>query len=434
MVSVPVFTAPVDQTPRAETELGAVCSVRRMFVYQNAIIRHSSAPMVHEREAFLGHLKTRVTYKMLKYYASLLCYVVCHMHPSDPNAVSEDEITQGAIQWTNTYPSDPEHRIERKRENFRGLARSFYRFLGVYAPSRVAYAYQQPFTDFARAMATAGYRSTTRRFNETLTRKFLNWVAVRREHLEEVVLADVDDFLFDLKEQGRSHRTVIGYCQAFRAFFRFAERYGWSHQALSATIKTPVEHNRKKVLTCPPWNQVRKLIKSLDSSTPELCRAKAIVLLASVYGLRCSEIANLTLDDFDWHNEVLTVRRAKRGRVQQFPLQFEVGEAVIRYLRDVRGRSPFRNVFLSLNLAHRPINTLSQTIAKTMKARGVLDPPCGLHGLRHACASELLRKGTSLRGIADLLGHRNLRSVSIYAHCDIHALRRVADFPLTSVL
>jgi integrase/recombinase XerD len=434
MVSVPVFTAPFGQASRVETELEPVCSARRMFVRQDAIIRHSLTAMVHEREVFLAHLNTRVTHKIVKYYASLLCYIVCHMRPSDPNAVTADEIAQGAIQWTNTYPSDPEHRTERKRENFRGLARSFYRFLGVYAPSRIAHAYQRPFADFVRAMATAGYRPTTRSFNEVHTRKFLDWVAVRREHLAEILLVDVDDFLFKLKEQGRSHRTIQSYCQALRAFFRFAERYGWSHQALSATIKTPVEYNRKKALTCPPWNQVRKLIKSLDSSKPELCRAKAIVLLASIYGLRCSEIGNLTLDDLDWYNEVLTVRRAKRGRVQQFPLQFEVGEAIIRYLREIRGRSPFRNVFLSLNRAHRPINNLSQTIAKTIKAQGVLDTPCGLHALRHACATELLRKGTSLRGIADLLGHRNLRSVGIYAHCDVHALRRVADFPLTSVL
>src|ERR1700759_538398 len=224
MVSVPVLTAPLSQASRAETDLEPICSVRRMFVHQDAVIRHSSAAMVHEREAFLGHLKTRVTYKILKCYASLLCYIVYHMRPSDPNAVSDDEITQGAIQWTNTYSSDLEHGIERKRESFRGLARSFYRFLGVYVPSRVAPAYHQPFADFARAMATAGYRPTTRRFNETLTRKFLNWVAVRRENLAEVLLTDVDDFLFDLKAQGRSHRTIVGYCQAFRAFFRFAER------------------------------------------------------------------------------------------------------------------------------------------------------------------------------------------------------------------
>ena len=435
MVLVPVLPATLGQASELTTELELICSARRMFVHQDALLRYSSSPMVNEREAFLGHLKARgVTNKVVKDYASLLCYVVHNTRPTDPRAVSADEITQGAIQWTNTYPSDPEERIERKGANYRGLARSFYRFLGVYAPSGVPCAYERPFADYLRVMATAGYRPTTRRFNQTLTRSFLNWVAVRRENIADVILVDVDDFLRERKEHGLSHRSIVGYCQAFRSFFRFAERYGWNHQALSVTIKSPVENERRKVLTCPPWNQVRKLIKSLDGATSELCRAKAIVLLASVYGLRCSEIAHLTLDDFDWHNEVLTVRRAKRGRVQQFPLQFEVGEAVIRYLREVRGHSPFRNVFLTLQLAPRPIHTLSQTIAKTIKAQGVLETPCGLHALRHACATELLRKGTSLRGIADLLGHRNLRSVSIYAHCDVHALRRAADIPLAGVL
>src|SRR5580698_4633028 len=141
MVSVPIFTAPLGQASRAETKLEPICSMWLMFAYKNAIVRHSSTAMVHERVAFLEHLKTRITLRMLKSYASLLCYIAIHMRPTDPNAVSADEIIQGAIQWTNTYPSDSEQRIERKREEFRGLARSFYRFLGVYAPSRVAFEY-----------------------------------------------------------------------------------------------------------------------------------------------------------------------------------------------------------------------------------------------------------------------------------------------------
>jgi integrase/recombinase XerD len=434
MVSVSVFTTPLGEACGAETELEPVCSARRMFVRQKAIARHSSTAMVNEREAFLGYMKPSISHTVLKYYASVLCYIVCHVQPADPNAVSNHDIAQGAIEWTNKYPSVSEQQAERRRKVFRGRARCFYRFLGVYAPSRIPRAYERPFADFVHASATAGYRLTTRTINETLTRKFLNWVAVRRENLAGVLLADVDDFLFEIKEQRKKHRTIVSYCRALRAFFRFAERNGWSQQALSETIKSPVEYGREKLLNCPPWNQVRKLVKSLDCSTPELCRAKAIVLLASVYGMRCSEIANLTLDDFDWYNEVLTVRRAKRGRVQQFPIQFEVGEAIIRYLREVRGHSQYRTVFLSLNRSRRPIKSFSQALAATIRGRGVLDTPCGLHGLRHACATELLRTGTSLQGIADLLGHRNLRSVSIYAHCDIHALRRVADFPLTDVL
>jgi site-specific recombinase XerD len=71
---------------------------------------------------------------------------------------------------------------------------------------------------------------------------------------------------------------------------------------------------------------------------------------------------------------------------------------------------------------------------RLLRLGAFLDTPCGMHSLRHACATELLRQGSSLQAIADLLGHRSMRSVSIYAHCDSLALRKVADFSLRDVL
>jgi site-specific recombinase XerD len=57
----------------------------------------------------------------------------------------------------------------------------------------------------------------------------------------------------------------------------------------------------------------------------------------------------------------------------------------------------------------------------------------GAHSLRHACATRLLDKGTSLKDIADFLGHRDMHSVSIYAKHDIRTLRKVADFRLAGL-
>ena len=176
------------------------------------------------------------------------------------------------------------------------------------------------------------------------------------------------------------------------------------------------------------------MIGALDDSKPSQCRAKAILLLASIYGMRGCEIAHLTLDDLDWKNDVITVRRAKRGRFQQFPIQHEVGLAIIRYLKTVRTSSEFRNVFLTLHTPHRPVEHLSQSVWRLLRRGRLGNKPCGLHSLRHACATELLRQGTSLRGIADFLGHRGVRSVSIYAHCDSNAVRRVAEFSLKDIL
>jgi len=141
----------------------------------------------------------------------------------------------------------------------------------------------------------------------------------------------------------------------------------------------------------------------------------------------------LTLEDFDWQNEILTVRRSKRGRTQQFPLVFEVGEAIIRYLR-LRPKCQFREVFLTLHTPFRPAKNFSGAVRKVLHAQNTFDRPWGLHAFRHACATELLRKGTPLRGIADFLGHRDIQSVSIYAHSDLRALREVANLDLERFL
>ena len=74
------------------------------------------------------------------------------------------------------------------------------------------------------------------------------------------------------------------------------------------------------------------------------------------YGMRSCEIAGLRLEDFDWYNETLTVRRGKRGRVQQFPIQYEVGEAILEYLRSVRPRCSCRHLFVTRYYPHRPVS------------------------------------------------------------------------------
>jgi hypothetical protein len=135
-------------------------------------------------------------------------------------------------------------------------------------------------------------------------------------------------------------------------------------------------------------------------------------------------------------NETFTVRRAKRGRIQQFPIQFEVGEAILKYLKDERPICKSRFVFVTLRPPFRRVGTqtIQNMVTGRMKMLGVQSKRMGPHSLRHACATQLLRKGMSLPEIADFLGHRDLRSVSIYAKLDVRALRKVADFALMETL
>ena len=130
-------------------------------------------------------------------------------------------------------------------------------------------------------------------------------------------------------------------------------------------------------------------------------------LLLAAYGLRIGEVCALRLEDLDWTNEKIRVRRSKNRRSQEFPLTSELGNAILKYLQKVRPQSSSRFVFLSLHKPHRPMMTrgASCSIAVHIRALGCQLPHYGPHSLRHACATHLLDEGFSLKEIGDQLGH-----------------------------
>lgn len=73
---------------------------------------------------------------------------------------------------------------------------------------------------------------------------------------------------------------------------------------------------------------------------------------------------------------------------------------------------------------HLSPNAITMMVQQRMIARGL--PPFGPHALRHTFATRLLRGGQPVKAIADLLGHRSLDSVGIYAKVDIERLLEVA--------
>ena len=54
----------------------------------------------------------------------------------------------------------------------------------------------------------------------------------------------------------------------------------------------------------------------------------------------------------------------------------------------------------------------------------------GAHCLRHSLALHLLRQGTSLKAIGDLLGHHSMESTCVYLRLHVDDLRAAAlDLP-----
>jgi integrase len=181
---------------------------------------------------------------------------------------------------------------------------------------------------------------------------------------------------------------------------------------------------------------VQRLLASTESDRPRDIRDRALIRLFAVYGLRASELRTLRLADLDWENELLHVTRPKPRRRQTYPLSHTVGEALLRYLKEVRPQFPYREVFLTLQAPVQPSsgNSLYCAIADRFRALSISSKHRGPHALRHACTTRLLAKGLSIKEIGDHLGHRQPDSTRVYAKVDLKGLRQVADFDLGGVL
>jgi len=170
---------------------------------------------------------------------------------------------------------------------------------------------------------------------------------------------------------------------------------------------------------------VTALLDGCDRSRPSGLRDLAILTLLARLGLRSGEVAALQLDDIDWRAGEIVVRGKARCQ-DRLPLTVEAGEAIAGYLRDGRPRSRCPKVILTLYAPYRGIHpsSITRVVYRACQRAGL--PPVGGHRLRHALASEMLRQGSGLIEISQVLRHRDLATTSVYAKVDRAALRTVA--------
>jgi site-specific recombinase XerD len=184
----------------------------------------------------------------------------------------------------------------------------------------------------------------------------------------------------------------------------------------------------KRQARLPRWPAgatVTALLEGCDRRTQTGCRDYAVLVMLHRLGLRVGEVARLTLDDFRWRRGEVVIC-GKRGRVDVLPLTWDVGEAVVEYLR-ARRTAPVgvRGVFLTIQAPVRPLTRygVAAIVRNACDRAGV--PRIGPHALRRALGCELLAAGASLPEIGQVLRHDDIATTALYARVDQAALARL---------
>ena len=402
--------------------------------------RHRQAPLLKEREAFLSHLQQQGTSpKALRNLSGELLPVMRLLKLTEMRDVSLEEIQRAALCWAREQRTNPKAQsYDNSASFFVYAAKKWLRFHGrLKRPSAPPMRFADELGDFARYMTEEqGLSPQSVRSHCWKTSKFLAWCGERHRSLVRVSAEDVDDFLAMKGATGWNRKSVSVAAQALRAFFRYAETRGWCAAGFAKGIQAPRIYQYENLPEGPTEKEVRQLLRSAKGSSQAALRTRAILMLFAVYGLRSGEVSRLLLSDFDWRQEVFVVNHSKKGGSQRYPLQREVGDAILHYLREARPRCACRHLFITLHPPYRPVGTsaLWWVTSSRIKAAGLRFRHTGPHSLRHACATRLLREGASFKEIGDVLGHRGLESVGIYAKVDLSALRLVANLDLGGLL
>ena len=280
-----------------------------------------------------------------------------------------------------------------------------------------------------RGLAEATVYACVRYAHGFLTFKY----GTRLGDLKRLKAQDITDYLLSRRKNAKTSKDKT-MSTHLRSFFRFLYWAKHTERNLANYVPSRRYVGPGRIPRYLPPEDIDKLIEAARRSTVTGRRNKAMIMMMARLGLRGPEIVAIKLEDLDWRLGEVLIRG--KGRLHdRMPLQHDVGQAIVDYIKNERrGRSRYLFVTSKAPFNHFTNSQIVNWILKKTYVETGISPPqsyIGAHILRHSLATDLLHNGASLEEISDVLRHRSVSTTSSYAKYDVDALRALApSWPL----
>lgn len=258
-------------------------------------------------------------------------------------------------------------------------------------------------------------------------RLLAEWADARHQvaTVDALQAAHLREWVYSLKDQGRSAATIRRRISAVRTWYRFLLAEGVVKADPSEKLETP--RGWRKLPDVLTVAEIEQLIDCISLDEPLAFRDRALLELAYGAGLRVSEWCSLGVKDVLLDELVVRVF-GKGGKERLVPIGRKAAGAVGIYLRELRprlerGKGEGK---LFLNSRGAPLRRMTAwTILAKYVAMSGLTKPVTPHTLRHSFATHLLEGGADLRAVQEMLGHSDISTTQLYTHIDREHLRQV---------
>jgi integrase/recombinase XerD len=252
-------------------------------------------------------------------------------------------------------------------------------------------------------------------------------VHIAKPDVRIITHQDLEGYRAGLLERGFKVSSVVVYFQAIKLFFRYLEEQQLIFE--NPAIGFPSIRVPDLLQPVPTEEEMRIYLDRPNTTTLAGIRDRAILETMYSTGSRRQETVDMKVGGLNLDEATIRIM-GKGSRERMVPLGPVAVEWVRRYLAEVRpvlagGES---GVALWLTMGGKPLNSaaLQVTMWRYRKAPGITTP-IGLHTIRRACATHMLRRGASPMTIQILLGHATMAHLGQYLRLSITDIKQAHE-------
>lgn len=254
--------------------------------------------------------------------------------------------------------------------------------------------------------------------------KLIAYVNSEKLDILHVTYEDLEHFLAQLWDIGADPRSVARIISGIRSFFGFLLLDEYIEQDPTELLESPkIGIRLPEVLSV---EEIDRILETIDVSTGEGQRNRAMLEVLYSCGLRVSELISLRISDIYPDEEFIRVE-GKGSKQRLVPISQTALHEIRNYM-ECRGELVAKRgsediLFLNRRGAKMTRVMVFYIVKKQAELAGirkVISP----HTFRHSFATHLLEGGANLRAIQEMLGHEKITTTEIYMHIDREYLRK----------
>lgn len=288
----------------------------------------------------------------------------------------------------------------------------------------------QLFEEYEKYLETvAGLVKISRQTRCRYGRELILWLKnYLSKDLDGLTLTDLAAYVYQ-RSSALAPGSITAMVSALGCFVTYLSSKKYCSIPLPIYIPRP-----KSVYAVPAYkelsvSEMEAVLQTFDRDTAIGKRDYAITRCLVELGLRACDTARISLDGIDWRHRIVTLEPGKNRRQLRLPITDQLFDALVDYVKNGRPTTTERTLFVY----HRAprgyaiaAGTVRGAVRRGFDRAGI--SPCRrqLHRFRHTMATRLLKSGSSIKSIADVLGHQSVEASNRYTHVNIDNLRTVA--------